>query len=476
MDMERGATVRMYMVRALAVIFVPAAAGCATFTDYPRQMAPVRRQFEAGAAVSAADALSNARQDPLCSLLERGMMLHGAGQCDASNKSLFGAERIITEFDERAVISARDATTGAMTFVLNEKAAPYRGQGFERVLVNTYMAFNFLIMGDLTGARVEVRKAYERQQQEADRHARALEQARVQASSNSIDLDGGIQEVNRRYGAANRAAERVQNAYQNAFTYYLSSVVYELNGEINDAYIDCKSAIELRPDASCVRRDLIRFARRLGFHDEVAAWRERFGDVTEPPEGYGSILVVFEQGMVPVKNEVKLPIPTEFGILFVALPTYNVYPGCGPTMDISVDGRLLGRTQMMADIEGMAARDLHDKLPVLFVKQAIRTAAKGIAAKQLYDDDQVAGILVSTFGTLITEQADLRGWITLPRDIQVSRVWVRPTVRAVRLNIEGTPLGSSGRVEVPVESEKTTVVNARFTGRHLYVSVSEPLG
>jgi len=468
--------VKTYMLRALAVIFVPAAAGCAMFSDYPRQMALVRQQFEAGAAVSAADALSNARQDPLCSLLERGMMLHGAGRYDASNKSFFGAERIITEFDERAVISARNTAAGAMTLVLNEKAAPYRGEGFERVLINTYLAFNHLMIGDLTGARVEVRKAYQRQQQEADRHIRALEEARAQASSNSIDLDGAMQEVGSRYGASSCAAERVQNAYQNAFTYYLSSVVYELNGEVNDAYIDCKAAIELRPDAGCVRRDLVRFAGRLGFRDELAVWTERFGDVTVPPEGYGSILVVFEQGMAPVKDEIKLPIPTEFGILFVALPTYTVYPVSSPAMDVSVDGQLLGRTQMMADIEGMAVRDLHDKLPVLFVKQAIRAAAKGIAAKQVYDDDRAAGILVSTLGTLITEQADLRGWITLPRDIQVSRVWVRPTVRAVTLNIAGTPLGSSGRIEVPVEPEKTTVVNARFTGRHLYVSVSEPLG
>jgi len=158
------------------------------------------------------------------------------------------------------------------------------------------------------------------------------------------------------------------------------------------------------------------------------------------------------------------------------LPTYNVYPGRGPTMDVSVDGRLLGRTQVMADIEGMAARDLHDKLPALLVKQAVRTTAKGVAAKQLYDDDQLAGILIATFGTLITEQPDLRGWITLPRDIQVSRVWVQPTVRAVALNIEGTPLAGSSTIEVPVEPERTTVVNARFTGRHLYISVSEPLG
>ena len=477
---KRDAAAKAWMLRVPAMVIAAyAAVGCTMFTSYPRRMESVRQRFETGAALPAADSLSGARRWgalPLCRQLERGMMLHSAGRFDASNESFFEAERVIAEFDDRAVISARDTAAAAMTLVLNEKAAPYRGEGFERVLVNTYLAFNFLMMGDLTGARVEVRKAYERQEQEADRHARALEEARAQASSNSINLDGGMQEVNRRYGTTSRVADRVQNAYQNAFTYYLSSVVYELNGEINDAYIDCKSAIELRPDASCVRRDLVRFAKRLGFRDELAVWREQFGDVTMPPEGHGSILVVFEQGMAPVKDEVKLPIPTEFGILFIALPTYNVYPGRGPTMDISVDGQLLGRTQMMADIEGMAVRNLHDKLPVLFVKQAIRTAAKGVAAKQLYDDDQVVGILVSTFGTLITEQADLRGWITLPRDIQVSRVWVQPTVRAVTLNIEGTPLAGSSKIEVPVEPEKTTVVNARFTGRHLYVSVSEPLG
>ncbi len=465
--------------RLAAFILAVAVVGCTTFTNYPRRMASVRRQFEDGEALAAAESMTEAVRRAtgrLCWLLERGMILHSAGRYDASNAAFFGAEKVITELDDRAVVSARDSAAGAMTLVLNEKAAPYRGEGFERVLLNTYLAFNFLMAGELTDARVEVRKAYERQQLEADRHAHALEEARRYASANGFDLDAGMQKVRGGYGERASAASRVQNAYQNAFTYYLSAIVYELNGETNDAYVDLKHAVELRPQASCIQRDLVRHATRLGFHDELATWKERFGDLELPPGEYGSILVVFEDGMAPVKEEIKLPIPTEFGILFMALPAYRVHRGGARPMDIAVDGMLLGRTQVMADVEGMAVRNLDDKLPVLFVKQMVRTAAKGVVAKQVYDDDPVAGVLLSTVGTLMTEQADLRGWITLPRDIQVSRIWVEPAVRSVELNIAGIPRSDSWRVEVPVERRRTTVVNARYTGRHMYLSVSRPLG
>jgi len=469
---------RLHTVCAVPIVLV-VAAGCVMFASYPRRMASVRRQFVSGRAGSAADEVMRGRglgRDPLCQLLERGMMLHGAGRYGPSSRAFLDAERVIGEFDDRAVVSARDTVSNVMTLVVNEKAVPYRGEGFERVLLNSYLALNYLMVGDLTGARVEVRKAYQRQQDEARRHERALDAARSRAASSSIDLDRGMREVRREYASSSRAAARVKNAYQNAFTYYISSVVYELGGEINDAYIDCKHAIELRPDATCVRRDLVRYAERLGFRDELAVWRKRFGDMDVPPEAHGSVLIVFEQGMMPAKEEVKLPIPTEFGILFMAFPAYRVRAGQGPAMDVSLDGTLIGRTQIMADIEGMAVRNLDDKLPVLFVKQMVRTTAKGVAAKQVYDEDRGAGIALSTLGTLVSEQADLRGWITLPRDIQVSRMWVRPGCRSVALDVAGAPLSHSGHVQVRVASAKTTVVNARYTGEHMYVSVSKPLG
>jgi len=458
-----------------AIITATVAAGCAALTNYPHRMAPIRRQFETGRALYAAGSLSEAVRRPadrLCEVLERGMMLHSVGRHDASIKSFFEAEQVVAEFDNRALISARGVTSDIMTLVLNERSAPYRGEGVERVLINTYLALDHMMTGDLTGSRVEVRKAYQRQQQETDRYARALQFA----SSESLNLDSVMRDAGNRFGSSHRAVPPAENAYRNAFMYYLSSIVYELNGELNDAYIDCKHAIELRPNATCIRRDLIRFAGYLGFDDELGEWKERFGDMTVPPAEYGSILVVFEEGMIPVKEERKLPIPTEFGILFMAFPAYRPSVGPVPTMDVSVDGMLLGRTQIMADIEGMSARNLDDKMPVLVAKHMVRSAVKGVAAKQVYDDDRDAGILLSTVGTLITEQADLRGWVTLPRDIQVTRTWVRPGRRSAVLSISGAPLSDSRKVNVQVETHRTTVVNARFTGRHLYVSVSRPLG
>lgn len=51
--------------------------------------------------------------------------------------------------------------------------------------------------------------------------------------------------------------------YQNPFAYYISALVYEENGEFNDAYIDIKQASKYYPDSKILEEKLRYYKKRL---------------------------------------------------------------------------------------------------------------------------------------------------------------------------------------------------------------------
>ncbi len=62
----------------------------------------------------------------------------------------------------------------------------------------------------------------------------------------------------------------MKHSFQNAATFYLSGVVWEMLGERNDAYIDYKKALEIFPDNLFLQADVMRLGKRLGMRE---TWR-----------------------------------------------------------------------------------------------------------------------------------------------------------------------------------------------------------
>lgn len=435
---------------------------CASLSSYTETTARARLSLAQGRFDDALEAFpetaARGRNEVLVRL-ERAVILQAMGRFEESAREFqLGVERI-REFERRAVVSAGRTVSQAGSLLVNEQVRPYEGEDFEKILVHAVNAVNYLMTGDLEGARVEIRNAYTRQNELHDRHARELQKAREERgaagwkeSFEKADREG--------YGELEAKAAGVYSVYQNAFAYAVSALVYELGGEYDEAYIDLKKAVLAAPDSRSIRRDLIRLSRKLGFYEDERMWVDRWGELED---GYGEgtdVFVIFQHGSAPVKEPVSFPIVlSEGGIVFASMPVYRFVPSGTSSGLVLWDGGN-ARTSVLSDTDAIAARSLLDETPVLFAKQVARSAFKGWLTGRLTREHDAVGAVAGTLMSALTEQADLRTWSSLPKEIHTARAFVPESVR--RIAIRSVPSGRCGEVEIP-EAARHLIVVCRDT-------------
>jgi len=424
------------------VIFLTLAlAGCSVLTANNRELLDGRAQLAAGDMWGALAAVSRTARNDLCATLDRALILAIAGRPAESNSEFDRALEQIREYERRATVSATEVGAGAGSLLLNDKVLAYQGEGFEKVLIHAYKARNYLMLGDEEAARVEIRNANMRQDEERRRHQDAIAEAR-RAGEETLNFAALSREIDRQFASSAAILSRLDNVYQNPFATYLSAVVYELNGEPGEAFVDLKNAYRMTPNA-LVAADLARLATTLRRQDELG----RAGMTTLPavvPTDAGNTLVLIENGLAPERVEIKFPIPEPDAVLFAAVPITSAVPTNLSEVEIlDAEGRVAGRTDMMVDVEAMEVRNLRDKYPAMLVRQAIRLGAKAAAAHAVQREAGVGGFLLMSLFNAVTEQADLRAWYTLPRSIHVARVSLPPAEREVTLrllDLSGQPM------------------------------------
>jgi hypothetical protein len=344
--------------------------------------------------------------------LDMGMLFHYAGIPDSSNAYFFDAEKEMEDLFTKSI------SLSALSVVLNDNVLPYEGEDFEKVMVNVFLALNFAERGDYEGALVEARK---------------------------VDLK--LREYARQYEG--------KNTYQeDAFVRYLAGVLYESDGEINDAFISYRKAYEAyrtyekeygTQTPTFLLDDLVRTAALLRFDDERLAYESLGGKVhdTSPARRTGSVVVLVYSGKGPIKLEQRptVSIPDSAGTLHtfqVALPKFVARTVARRTYDIEVvSPRDTSRLEanVAEDITAIAQKSLEDRLALVYLKSGGRALLKFLAAEKvksgLKNDgkSKTRNLLESLAVDLLvgaTEQADLRTWRTLPAAIHLARIHLTP--------------------------------------------------
>jgi hypothetical protein len=408
-------------------------------------VAYAQRAFADGAyaeALRAMEALDRPARDRVLYLLETGTIRHTQGDFRGSNRDFLEAAELMADFDRCAYLSLRDAAAFAGAIAVNDNLLPYRGAAHERILVHTYLALNFMLLRDMTGLRVEIQRAYARQQEARDEHAALIERTEDHAAEAGVRSEAVADVVAGAYADQRAILERAGNVYQNAFTYYVSSIAYELAGAIDDAYIDAKTVYRLNPGFRPVRRDLLRYARRLGLASDYARWRRLFGDEVDDavPAGHGEIILLFECGRAPSLEEIKIavPVPVDDGtnLVTVALPKFAPRPNPVDRAVVYVDGMRLAATTPLMSVEATAVRELWGRAVAIAARQVLRLAGRFAAIEAARREHPLLGALASLFAYVL-EEADLRSWNSLPRDVQVARASVPAGRHAVAVDLEG---------------------------------------
>jgi hypothetical protein len=364
-------------------------------------------------------------ENDVLSLLERGLLLHYAGRYAESN-DVFDRAEILSED-----LYTKSISREAAALVTSDLALEYVPKPFEQVLINYFRALNYMFLGEKEDAIVECRKA-----------------------SDKLAL----------YSEEDKRPYR-----RDAFIEYLTGILYEWDGEINDALISYRNAIggyevygELfgLQDPDHLTCDLLRTAGALGFIDDIERVspedRDRCRAESEA-DTLAKVVVFIEQGFVPPRQELSANIPIlksearkvhddthGFSVgaysrlyghaydaddiayfLRVAIPRYAEQPARPPDPMLFLDSLAI-RPAMSEDVFALAKAELDHDMPMIFAKTLARGLIKYKATDAAEDKwGKLAGRLVNV-ATAATERADLRGWLSLPRAIYVAILYVDP--------------------------------------------------
>ncbi len=359
-------------------------------------------------------------RDQLLYLLDLGLTLHTAGRYEESNQILARADKIAEIKDYTSI------STEAGTFLTGDNIKDYKGEDFEKVLINAYKAMNYAALGEIESALVEVRL------------------------------------VNRKLQMMITEGERKYK--QNAFARYLSGVLYEAERNWNDAYIDYKLALQLMPEIPGLGVDLWRMAWLMRSPDDMERWEKQFSLTEEdkarakslsPRAGKAEIVVMYQNGISPIKR----PNPA-----WNSLPHF--YPRRNPVLSASVylNGNLQAQTAVLHSIERTAIENLEENYGAMVAKKIGGVIVKEVVADQIgkQTDSPLLGALARVI-FYVSDQPDLRSWNLLPRDLQLLRITVDPGLHTLRVVPDGS--GESFEKTVQVKAGGKVFVPFRYIPR-----------
>lgn len=447
---------RTISASALSLGLALGVTGCATnsiFINYPSQLASIKQGLNSTSPLAQMDKLTSqiSSNDGLLYAQEAGRVAQVAGDFSNSKKYYQQAMLAYNAFDDKAKISASELGATASSLVLNDNAIPYRGPGFERIMLHQYQALNYLFSGDYQGALVEVRRSNELQSSEQARYEQS--QKSVQAMANgTIDA-----EVNK----LGQAAGSVTSSFLNAYSYYTTGVLHEVLGEPNDAFIDYRKAAQITPDNHYLKQDLVRLAKQLGM-PQYTEFKQRWGEAILPKAGEGQVILLVERGFVPEKQALTVPFTIHGNWQTLSLATYGPSGSAVQATQVHGLGQML-TTQAIANIDGLAITALKEDLPASLMRQVARIYAKSEMTYQIENSGRqgnnaanIGSIAMQIFN-VVTEQADRRSWLTLPKQAQIARRYLSPGKYALQLD-------QAPATTVEVASGKTTLVWAIDTG------------
>ena len=415
-----------------AAACLAALAGCATFSDTIQSTERSLAQQQPKAALAAYEKLKPNAADRVLYLMNTGMLERMSGDYDASTRTL---EQTKGQIDALRALSLREQ---ALSVTVNDATKSFVGEDYEQVMVNNFLALNYLERGQVDAARVE-----------------------------ALQVDILLREKRQRTSKGNPYQE-------DAFARYLTGIIYEDEGEWSDAMIAYRKAYEAYSKQlktfgvampETLKHDLIRLADRMGIAEEAKRYREEFkidqtlseADLLER----GEIIFIVNAGLAPLKRErsVTAPNPATGRIVRVAVPEYRPRAHAFAYALLTADAAS-AKTSRVENVEGIAMKTLDSEIAGITARAIARAVAKdtiaGAAASSGGNNSSGAallGLAVNLAG-VFTERADTRSWFTLPGDIHLARLPLPPGDYKLKIDLHGADERLLGSREVKISLRK----------------------
>jgi hypothetical protein len=458
---------------ALLLISTFFLSSCATY--YQRNL-KFQEAFSNGEIERANELLDKNEKDAegrnrLLFLMKKGVVLQMLGQFEESNLFLEEAYIFLEDYKKNYGIEA-------LSLLTNPSIKPYTGEDHEKVLLHYYKALNYLQLNQPQKALVECRR-----------------------------LNAKLNELNDKY-------ENKKNQYKtDAFAHNLMGIAYEMDGDVNNAFIAFRNAYNAYKDSYSthfgvaapeqLKKDLMRTAYLNGFIEELLMYEREFGvkyDLLVKSDG--ELIFFWHNGLGPVKGEWSINftivrgqngtatfVNEELGLNFpyivpashrddpkgglgdlklirVAFPKYLSRKPYFTSASLWTDSLTQYPLEKAENIEAIAYSVLKDRMlrevATSIARLAVKQASE-LAAREKNDD---IGAIISVVNAL-TEKADTRNWQTLPHSISYSRIPLKAGSNPVRIKVYN-PQNKEASLE---EAFEFNVENGKKTFFHIYNSL-----
>jgi len=382
------------------------------------------RRFSEAESLLAKSKKAKKKRNRVLYLLNRGYVTYAQGKHQESSKYFMEADLLMEDY-------SKNIGYEALALLVNPSVKPYRAEDFEQVLLHYYNALNFLKLRNFESALVECRRL-------------------------NLKLLSTV------------AKYKEKPKYkEDAFGHLLMGLAYEASGDINNAFIAYRNALDVyerdyKPffgmDAPAqLKRDVLRLAGALDFRNDVELYTKQFGwenTIIEKGRPEAELVVFWNNGMGPVKEEWSIDFSiitsgdnivftnpglgynfafpassvssndaknlNELSVFRIAFPRYVRRPVFYSSAEAFADGRTY-QFEESEDIDAIAFKSLNDRfareMGTALLRFALKKATEYAVKKQNKDAASVLSL-----ANAITEHADTRNWQTLPNKISYSRI------------------------------------------------------
>jgi hypothetical protein len=461
------------LVKLFIVFFFASLAGCTSiglsdlFSGYAQKMKAARSAQLSGdfvKAESSIEVLNQAHNNYGLSQLEIGRLQFLANNWQASQKSFELAYSEIQKQEQAAKTQLSRGVKKLGAVVSNDNAIAYEIPRYEQSMLHTYQALNYLYQGRLEGALVEVRRANLVQERALKENQDELYNAQEKMASKGISSE----RLNSSYPSMSSTIGDLKNGFQNAYTFYLSGLLYEAAKQPNDAYIDYKRAIEIFPENTYVQQDLLRLASKLGMYEDLASFKKQFGEYkAQENKNSGQVVVIYEQGIINAKDEAKVNLPlfntgSDMKFFTFALPVYRGGLAVITPLSIDIEGQSY-QSQEIVRLQSLASKDLQEQLAGLVTRQAIRLVAKEQVRKKMSKAGGDVGNILASLYNIASEKADTRSWSSLPDSVQLMKMSVPIGKQQLAFSLAG----KKEMIDVDIKKTGVTLINVTSMGRYV---------
>jgi len=396
-------------------------------------------------------------EENLLSTLKAGNSYLYANYYDDSIKMLDESEAIIKFHHEEAL-----ALSGAdymVQLMFNDAVIDYHASISDSVMVNTYKSLNYMALGKLSEARVELNRAVDRQRRAKNTYAEliqkqkdAISHKRREGNSKAIDktLDNSQlkSSVARNYSYLEEF--KTYPDFINPFTTYLAGLFFAIEGDYSKSSSLLKEVYGMMPDNKTVKADFEMVESALS------------GELTK--DKY--VWVIYENGLCPVKYEYKITIPVwlvpnKINYTEISLPKMYIRSQATPKLSIISNGKLLNETSVVGDMDRVILTEFKYSYNDILTRAVFSTLLKTYAQHEAEKREDYVGFATTVF-RLLTTHSDTRVWNSMPKDFQIARVkmpndgklLLKAGTHSIDVKVDSNAKGSIVYVRIPTAKSK----------------------